>query len=375
MIVHRDRAALEALLPGLDAELTKRSLSDLESTENDGLSLYRRFGGCGLLIPKENGGLAADAHTAIRAIRALAGRSPSLAVAATMHNFSVASLVALATHSNGFEWMLLDAVASDRLLVCSAFAEGRSGQGVLAPTMRARRENDHWVIDGRKKPCSLSRSMNLITASVALEDADGGEPQFGVALIPAETPGISVRPFWNSQVLTGAESDELILDNVIVGDDLVVRPELDPGSNLDNLQTTGMIWFSLLIAGGYLGMAGALVERLWDSGRDRDRCATALLELEAADLALASVASELDSGAADNGVLARALTARYAAHDTSRRVADSCVEALGGMGFVSSRDVSYLVSATHAGQFHPPSRRSALTSFHDYFDGSALRID
>ena len=72
-------------------------------------------------------------------------------------------------------------------------------------------------VRGSKKPCSLSRSMDLLTASVAFE-SEGG---FGVALIPATSPGIERRPFWNSPVLTGAESDEVILNDVVVPERLV----------------------------------------------------------------------------------------------------------------------------------------------------------
>ena len=75
-------------------------------------------------------GGGATARQDLRCTRAIGARTPSLAVAATMHNFSVASLVALSQHSEGFEWMLLDAIARDRLLAASAFAEGLSGQGI-----------------------------------------------------------------------------------------------------------------------------------------------------------------------------------------------------------------------------------------------------
>ncbi|MEV7617172.1 acyl-CoA dehydrogenase family protein [Streptomyces sp. NPDC089799] len=374
MFLQSDRAVLDELLPGLDQELAKRSLDELEAPGNEGLQLFKEAGGTGLLIPTEHGGLGASARASVQCTRALGTRSPSLAVAATMHNFSVASLVEVAHHSDGFEWMLLDAIANDRLLLSSAFAEGRSGQGVLSPKMTARRQGAEWVVNGRKKPCSLSRSMDLITASVALHDGDA-EPQLGFVLVPAKTAGIRVVPFWNSAVLTGAESDEVILEDVVISDELVVRPDLDPDSHLDNVQTVGLIWFSLLVGASYLGVAGALAERLRESGRDDRTCTTALLDLEGAGLALDRVAWGLDTGEDDNHAVARALTARYTAQDAARRVADACVEALGGIGFVSSPDVAYLVGATHAAQFHPPSRRSALSAFSAYFDGEPLRVD
>ena len=258
-----ERETVEQLLPGLDAELAACPLAELERPGSVAISAVRLANGPGVLVPAEHGGAHACARQALRLTRAIGSRAPSLAVAATMHNFSVASLVALARRSEGFAWMPLDAIARDRLLVASAFAEGISGQGILTPTMHAVRDQDGWRITGRKKPCSLSLSADIVTASVTLREP-GVDEALGVALIPARSEGISTRPFWGAPVLTGAESEEVVLQDALVDDQLVVR--LDPGSNLQDLQTVGLIWFNLLISGAYLGMASGLVERLLLSG-------------------------------------------------------------------------------------------------------------
>lgn len=376
MFLERERAAAERFLPGLDKELADYPLMELERPGGPALRKFRDAGGPGLLIPAEHGGGGAGARDAVACTRLLGSRAPSLAVGATMHNFSIASLVGLTENSDGMEWMLLDGIARDGLLVSSAFAEGKTGQGVMAPSIQARRDGAEWVVSGRKKPCSLSQSMDLITASVSLVDPDGGEPVFGVALIPANTPGVRTERFWNSIVLTGAESDELILDDVRVSEDLVIRPELDPGSNLDDLQTVGLIWFSLLVAASYLGVASALVQRVIDADKGGAQARVPwITELEGATLALDRVASAVDGGETGNDTLADALVARYLAQGSIRRTVDACVEILGGIGFVSSPDISYLAAASHAVQFHPPSRRASLDSFDTYFAGGTLRID
>ncbi|MGH3657280.1 MAG: acyl-CoA dehydrogenase family protein [Micromonosporaceae bacterium] len=369
-----ERDTLRRILPGLDEALAVPELTELEQPGNVGITRFKEAGGPGLLVPPEHGGCGATAREAVRVTRAIGSRAPSLAIATTMHNFSVASLVALANHSDGFEWMLLDAVANDRLLVSSAFAEGHSGRGVLDPTMTAVRDGGQWRVNGRKKPCSLSRSMDLITASVALREPDGGET-LGVALIPAASEGITVRPFWRSGVLTGAESDEVVLTDVLVDENLMIRPKLDPGSNLDDLQTVGFIWFSLLVAASYLGMASALVERLLAADRGGPAGqAGVLIELEFAALAVDRAAWALDEGDTGNDALARALIARYGAHRAIRDVVNQTVGMLGGIGFISSPDVAYLSAACQAVQFHPPSQHAMAGSFAAYFAGGDLRV-
>ena len=351
------------------------SLSELERRGGPGITALREAGGSGLLVPAEHGGVGASARDAVRCTRAIATRSPSVAVAATMHNFSVASLVTLAATSTGFEWLLLDAVARDRRMMSSAFAEGRTGQGVLTPTMSARRTEGGWLVSGRKKPCSLSASMDLITASVALENEDGGT-DLGIAIIPSDAPGITVRPFWGSIVLAGAESDEVVLEDVLVADELIVKPVLDPETNLDDLNTTGLIWFSLLVSAVYLGTASALVSRLLQSGRgDAASRVDVVTDLEACALALDRVAWAVDSGQVGNDTLADALTARYGMQRTIRRVVGTTVELLGGMAFVSSPDVALLAASVHALAFHPPGRMSTVDSLDRYHAGQPLRID
>ncbi|TWP50895.1 acyl-CoA dehydrogenase [Lentzea tibetensis] len=357
----REREALATALPGLDDKLVHCGLTALEQPVNPGLGLFSDAGGPGLLVPAEHGGTGASAVDAVRCTRAIGARSPSLAIAATMHNFSVASLVALAERSDGCEWMLIDAVANDRLLMSSAFAEGRSGQNILRPAMRADRRGDAWLVSGSKKPCSLSRSMDLLTMSVAL-DGDA----LGIAVIPAKQPGIAVRPFWNGLVLTGAESDEVVLTDVEVPDELMVRPD---GAD-DELQVIGMIWFSLLVGASYLGAASALAARMIEERRGSpDTRAEVCWSLDTAMFALERVAAQLDRGEHD---LASALSARYGTQQVISRVTPTAVEALGGMAFIGSPEVAYLAAATHAVAFHPPSRTSLAGAFDTYFAGGAL---
>ena len=371
-LLGRERATCEQVLPGLLEQLGARPLTEWERPGAAGLDLFRKAGGPGLLVPTAHQGLGASAVQAVQATRALAAYAPSLAVATTMHQFSVASLVALAQSSAGFEWMLLEAVAVDRRLVASGFAEGIAGRGILTPTMTARRDGDNWRVSGSKRPCSLSRSMDLLTASVAVPDEDGGS-RLGVALIPAESPGIRVEPFWSSWVLAGAESDAVILEDVEVHPDLVVYPEIGLDGQLDDLQTIGMIWFELLITACYLGIAAALVEQAVTSGRgpaaDRAAAATAV---EGAALMLDGVARNLDDGDGGNDALGRALVVRFAAAEAIATAVRRAVELLGGMAFISSPAVAYLAAASHAVAFHPPSRTSAAAELAGWFDGKPL---
>lgn len=368
-----ERAALETYIPGLDGKLASIPLMDLEQPGSQAIGLYRDAGGAGMLVPAVHRGGGASAVDAVRVTRALAVRSPSLAIATTMHQFSLASLVSLAEASSGFEWLLLEGIAVDGRLMASGFSEGRANQSILEPTMSARRDGADWVISGVKKPCSLSRSMDLLTASVALPTEDGGT-ELGVALIPAESPGIEITPFWGSWVLAGAESDAVTLTDVRVPAELVVRnTSLDGG--LDDLQTVSFVWFELLVAACYLGVASALVERALAAGKGpaSERAALATT-VEGAAMLLEGAARDLDAGECGDRGLARSLMARFTVASLVGDAVRQAVELLGGMAFISSGEVAYLAAASHAIGFHPPSRLSTAEPMVSWLGGGALNL-
>src|SRR5579859_3269773 len=104
---------------------------------------------------------------------------------------------------------MLTAIAENSWLLSSGFAEGRPRQHILMPTMRGEVADGGIRVNGVKKPCSLTWSMNLMSASVAVAGPDGGPDRMAVVLIPADTEGIERAPFWRSSALAAAESDQV----------------------------------------------------------------------------------------------------------------------------------------------------------------------
>lgn len=370
MILDRERATLDRLLPGLDDKLSGIPLADLERPGNEGLTAFRSAGGAGLLVPTEYGGLGASMRDAVRVQRAIGSRSPSLAIATTMHHFSVGSLVELAAARAGLEWAMLSAIAENRWLLSSGFAEGRSAQHILSPAMRAVRTDGGIRVTGEKKPCSLTWSMDLMSASVVVSDPAGGPDALGIILIPANSPGIERKAFWATPVLAGAESDHVVLRDVFVDDALTFYPQ--DGRAMDPIQSRGFVWFELLIAAAYLGMASGLLERVLAAGRGPAETRAALAaEVQAATGAVEHVAM-LAPELAQDELLAAALFARFGAERTIERVAMGAASAAGGLAFVSSPDIGYLVSACRALSFHPPSLASAAQPLTAFLTGEPL---
>jgi len=216
--------------------------------------------------------------------------------------------------------------------------------------------------------------MDLLTASVAVHRADGSV-DMGFLLLPADTPGIGVHPFWSSFALAGAESDEVRLTDVHVTDAQILRPPAEMIDELTELQEVGLIWFELIVCASYTGIASALVDRVLrrERGSAADRAALAVC-IESAAALTEGLARMLMDGDTDNEGLGTALVTRFTVQDQIRTAVLQAVELLGGMAYVSSSDVAYLAAAAQAIAFHPPSRTSMIDGLLDYYAGEPLVV-
>ncbi|MGW1955814.1 acyl-CoA dehydrogenase family protein [Streptomyces sp. NPDC001920] len=371
------RTVCERHHPGLVKALQDVPYAEREQPGSPVIELFRACGGVGLLVPAEYGGQGADPLTAIRVQRAIGSLSPSLAAAVTMHHFTAAMLYALAAEPGRLteaQLNLLRDVVPQQQLMASGWAEGRTRANVLTPSVTARPVEGGYLLSGVKKPCSLSRSMDLLTASVAVPGTDG-TPELAVALVPASSPGLSVHPFWGSGVLAGAESDEVRMADVFVPEDLVVRTAADDPHRLDDLQTAGFVWFELLICAGYAGAAGALVGQVLEHGAgSAEERATLVVECEAAFGLLEGAARAARDEEPGEATVAAVLVARYSAQETLVRVTQQALELLGGMHFIRSFDAAHIAASVRPLAFHPPARRATAEPLLGYFAGGPLEL-
>lgn len=367
-----ERACLERLLPGLDAELQKIGFHRLEHTETLGVRVIKEHGGARLCIPKTYRGIGATAIEAMHVQRALAIRAPSAAIAMVMHHFSVATLVELTKRSQGMEWLVLEAIAKNDLLVASGFAEADPHGKILRPNMVLESCAKGFCITGVKRPCSLSKSMNLISVSVIAPGQKAHEDdRLAVALIAADAEGVSTGPFWENSILAAAETGEVRFDKVLVDPKMVSYS--GPPDALDEIQTRGLMWFQLLISASYLGVATGLVEKVVASKRaSYAELARLGIELEGAMVTLMGLARAIESSNASNHALVQALFARYAVQQAIERATSLAFELLGGLDFARSGEASYLVAAARGLSLHPPSRPKMMDRLGAYLDGHGL---
>lgn len=343
----RAREVTEEYLPGLDSALQKFGFLACEAEGSDVMAVFKKHSGPGLLISSSYGGSGASFKEALSIQYALGARSPSLAVGSTMHQFSIASILAMLKQGGGLEGLMLEAIARNNLLVASGFAEGAADQRIFDPHLVASTENE-ILLNGVKRPCSLAHSMDFLSASVSLADKD--EQNLYAVLLPASSEGIEVQPFWSLPVLQATESHSVLLKDVVVPESLLFS--IGHKTSLDHVQLVGFLWFELLITVSYLGVCAGLVELVNDGIQDKKNLFN---ELDDAMTQLEEIADASEQKV-DQDLLFNALKVRYAIQDTIASVAKNAMEMLGGMAFLTDWEPASRYLTCSALMFHPPSR-------------------
>ncbi|WP_459961723.1 acyl-CoA dehydrogenase family protein [Nocardia sp. IFM 10818] len=346
------RKTADRLHPGLLDELVGVAETISERDSNSLVPVWVRNNGPLLVAPRELGGLGASAVEAVQVHIAIGAVAPALGAAATMHHLSIATLAVFAEQATEAERELIRRLAVERRVLASGFSEGKPGGSIFRPTMRATACEGGYLLSGRKAPCSLAESMDVLVASVELESGERA-----VALVPADSENLTVRPFWRATTLRGAESCLLELDEVFCPEGLVVENLLEDPDGTSEL--LGYQWFGLLILATYLGAAYALLDAALAREGNLDAKGIAAMSgfLAAVESSLIGLATEFD---------AKSVTADSAAELLALREAfDECVDSLvgkvklaaGGIAYMVNPDIGYLAEVCTVHRFHPPSMR------------------
>lgn len=365
----------ENRLPGLVGALRARGLMTLEQGEPADLcALARTHRAAGLIIPEALGGTGASPAETVDILRAVGALCPSLAVMLTMHYHTIATMVQLGAIPTAEE--LLQGVAHHQWLVASAFAEGKPGSAIFNASVKVSPVEGGYVLNGTKKPCSMSHDMDVIAVGVARVEQDGSTTD-GFAMVINEGSPIAREAFWNTRILRASDSNALVFKDVFVPHERMLMPDaaddIEAAMLAQRAALAGLCWFQLMVGATYLGVASALVERLLAKRKSEDFALAQLaIELEGAHQALIGSARELEAlERADEAVYSRALCVRFLVQGAIERATNLAVELLGGMAFIASDEVSYLLSASRAICFHPISRTAAAPMLAEFLRGPA----
>jgi len=344
---------MDRLMPSLREELIRTGYQTLEESEGLGYSLFKEHSGCGVLLPEAYQGKGATALDAVALQLAMGSLSPSLAIGTTMHQYKVVTLAEMNT--NGLLNRLLTDIVDNKWLVASGGSEGIPGQNLFNPQMQAKDVKGGIEVTGTKRPCSISRSMDLLSVMIKSEDDSiyGGE-LLNVIVDPNHST-VTRERFFHNPVLGNTESDSITLNNTPVSESYIFP--LGSLSSVKPFTNVAFLWFELLATASYLGMASRLIQMAVDT-RDKAvvRLSEVIINFETHRMALQYLAIQMDSDDRSDSLLAKTLNVRYNVQKAIVEMTSTCFELLGGLSFVQSTEAQNIMIASRALCFHPPGK-------------------
>ena len=157
-------------------------------------ALYRRAAHIGLLglgYPEAYGGTPADTWFRVVATEEIArAGSGGLMASLFSHNIGLPPIVAHA--SEALKQRVIPQVLAGEKIAALAATEPSGGSDVARLRCTARRDGDHWVVDGDKTFITSGLRADWITLAVRT----GGNGASGISLIavPGDTPGLTRTP-------------------------------------------------------------------------------------------------------------------------------------------------------------------------------------
>lgn len=308
-------------------------------------------------------GLACAAHTDSEAllavammIRAISTEMPSAGVAMCMHQHVV---LTCARHQGIFPMIskVLDAVSTNNALVSSAFAEGIPSSDIFRPSVSIKYDNEKIILNGSKKPCTLSSIADFHIMSGAVND--GEDNNLRLVILPSGSEGISVKPFYKINLLSASDSNLVQLDNVTLDK---VWGGIPSGEALEPALSYGMGMFNLFISAAYSGVLDAFIARLPERLFADQAVMNEITNFQLTSATLIGTMAEISHGADQSEMaVGQVLALRYQVEELLDRVGRFLMMRAGGIAIMTNPDLLYLQNITQLMKYHPVTRHQFLT--------------
>jgi acyl-CoA dehydrogenase len=305
--------------------------------------LYRRAAQLGLLglgYPEAYGGTPAGTWFRLIATEEIA-RAGSGGLMASLFSHNIGLPPILAHGSDALKQRVIPGVLAGEQIAALAITEPSGGSDVARLRCTARRDGDHWVVDGDKTFITSGLRADWITLAVRT----GGKGASGISLIavPGDTPGLTRTPlakmgWWCS------DTAQLHFDRCRVPLDHLIGDE-NAGFRMVMENFNGE---RLLMAAGAAAFAQVCFDEALDWARQRRTFGAPLVEhqvtrhklmdmrmrLASTRAWLHAMVDRLDAGETDADWIAELCLLKNHATQTMQWCADAAVQILGGMGFM-----------------------------------------
>jgi acyl-CoA dehydrogenase len=348
----RDPEVLSALLDSVRRFVRERLVpaeevvAETDAIPDDIVRGMKAMGLFGLTIPESHGGLGLTMEEEALVMIELCQTAPAFrSLIGTTVGIGSQGIVMDGTPEQKERW--LPRLASGELIASFALTEPESGSDAASIRTRARRDGEHYVVDGTKRFITNAPEAGMFTLMARTDPAQKGAAGITAFIVDAKAPGISLGRIDRKMGQKGAHTCDVIFDGVRV-----------PAANIiGGVEGRGFKTAMKVLDKGRIHIAAVCVgvaERLLrDTLRyaiERKQFGQPIAEFQLVQAMLADSRTELYAARtmvldaarrrdAGEDVGTEAACCKYYASEMVGRVADRAVQIHGGAGYVADSGI------------------------------------
>ena len=302
----------------------------------------REIGLFGLTVPEDYGGFGLTMEEEVDVTFALTRASPAFrSIMGTNNGIGSQGIVIDGTVEQKQKW--LPRLASGELIGSFALTEPGAGSDAASLTTTAVRDGDVYIVNGTKRYITNAPEAGLFTLMARTDSSQRGAAGVSAFIVEAGTPGITVGRPDKKMGQRGAHTADVIFENCRVpAENLIGEREGQGFKTAMKVLDKGR----LTIAAACVGSASRMLDDTITYTLERKQFGEPLAHFQLVQAMLADSQAELYAARSmvidaarrrDDGqdVGLHASCCKLFASEMCGRVADRCVQAHGGAGYVS----------------------------------------
>ncbi len=326
---------------------------DLERTSlpREEVARLADLGYLGLAIPEEYGGQGGTLVDALVVIEELAKVCRPAAFQVFECNTGPIRVIQFfGTEEQKQRWLTASCRGEQTMAI--AISEPDAGSAATDLRTKARRDGDHWVINGAKRWISNGGHADSYLVYCRMSDQPGAKG-IGAIVVPADTPGFSTGAQEKLMGFRGIPSADLFFDDVRVPLDHLVIEEGGFGKlfGVFSIERLGNATMSLALGQAALDKSTAYVQERVQFGRPlidfqnvQMTIAQMAVQVEAARLLVLRASSEAGDGLPDTYQVS---VAKCFANEMAKQVTDLAMQLHGGNGYTEEYGLERLHRDAH----------------------------
>lgn len=330
--------AQERLAPGAAARDRAHAFPRDEMTEMGALGFM------GMLVPEDYGGSDLGMVAYALALEEIAAGDGACSTILSVHS-SVGCMPILRFGTEDQKRRFLPRMAAGEWIGAFALTEAQAGSDAAAIRTRARREGDHYVIDGAKQFITSGRNGNVVIV-FAVTDPAAGKKGISAFIVPTDTPGYEVVRVEEKVGQHGSDTCALAFTGMRVP----VENRLGAEGEGYRIALSNLEGGRIGIAAQAVGMARAAFEAAQDYAAERTAFGQPIAAQQAVAFKLADMATKiavarqmlLHAAAlreAGRPCLTEASMAKLFASEMAEEVCSAAIQIHGGYGYLQDYPV------------------------------------